>query len=208
MGSGVSGLVRVGWRVLRFEVDGLGALGTWVLRRRHGVPVGATALPYIKEQASLLMVLTFVMVVETVAVDLMLNAVGVPMAVRGPVLVLDVYGLLFAATFAAACATRPHVVTPTELRVRFGTYIDVRVPRELISGVRLARNYNEQSMVTVADGRLVMAVSSQTNIAIDLTEPITVTRPLGRRAQVTAIRFFTDDPKTALSALRTPTATH
>ncbi|MFI6599973.1 hypothetical protein ACIBHX_27345 [Nonomuraea sp. NPDC050536] len=200
--------VGVGWRVLRFEVDGLASLGMWVRRRLDGVPAGATALPYVKEQAALLMVLTFVMVVETVAVDLFLNAVGVPMAVRGPVLVLDVYGVLFAAMFAAACATRPHVVTPTELRIRVGAYLDLRVPREQISAVRLARNYNEQSMVSVADGRLVVAISSQTNIAVDLTEPITVTRPLGGRAQVTRIRFFTDDPKAALTALRAPTPTH
>jgi hypothetical protein len=61
---------------------------------------------------------------------------------------------------------------------------------------------NESGMVTVANGRLGVAVSSQTNVIVELTEPITVIRPLGRRAEATTIRFFADTPGTALNALR------
>ena len=57
-------------------------------------------------------------------------------------------------------------------------------------------------MVTVANGRLGVAVSSQTNVIVELTEPITVIRPLGRRAEATTIRFFADTPGAALNALR------
>lgn len=61
-------------------------------------------------------------------------------------------------------------------------------------------------MVIVADGRLGVAVGSQTNVAVELREPVTVVRPLGRRAEATEIRFFADDPGAALTALRTPGA--
>ncbi|WP_113701875.1 hypothetical protein [Nonomuraea lactucae] len=78
----------------------------------------------------------------------------------------------------------------------------MRVPRELISSARLSRNYNEKSMVSVADGRLAVAVSSQTNVVVELAVPVTVVRPLGRRAEVSVIRFFADEPGAALNALR------
>jgi hypothetical protein len=45
-------------------------------------------------------------------------------------------------------------------------------------------------------------VSSQTNMIIELAAPVTVTRPLGRQARVTTIRFFADDPAAALAGLK------
>ena len=97
------------------------------------------------------------------------------------VLVLDVYGVVFGLAVRAAGVTRPHVVTPDELRIRLGAFFDLRIPRELISSVRLSRNYNEPGRSPLADGRLGVAVSSQTNVIVELTEPVTVVRPLGSR---------------------------
>ena len=53
------------------------------------------------------------MIVETVAWDLLLIALDVPDGLRVLVLVLDLYGIVFALALGAACVTRPHVVTPT-----------------------------------------------------------------------------------------------
>lgn len=201
-------MVGMALRILGFEVKGLVAIGLWLVRRRHGVPTGATVVTYAKEQTFMLSLMTFAMAVETVVVDLLLVALGVPAWIRYAVLVADVYGLLFAAMLAATCVTRPHVITPGELRIRYGAYFDVRVPRELIAAVRAGRAYNEGSMVTVKDGRVTVAVSSQTNVTIELTEPVTVVRPLGRRAEVGSIRFFADSPETVLTALRTEQSAH
>ncbi|MGW4471066.1 hypothetical protein ACWENQ_15455 [Nonomuraea sp. NPDC004354] len=181
-------------KLLEFELSGMASLFLWVARRRHGVPPGARAVPYSKEQSTTLMIMLFVMVVETVGIDLLLAALDVPTAVRVTVLVLDLYGILFALAFAAACVTRPHVVTDEELRVRFGAYFDLRIPRELITSVRVSRNYNETGMIHVAGGRLSVAVGSQTNVVVELAAPITVTRPLGARETVTSVRFFADTP--------------
>lgn len=114
----------------------------------------------------------------------------------------DVYGVLYVLMIIAACVTRPHVVTAEELRVRYGMYFDLRVPRHLISSVRLSRDYNESGMITVADLRLSVVVSSQTNVVVEPAEPVTVVRPLGGRAEATTIRFFTDTPEALLNALR------
>ncbi|GAA3470391.1 hypothetical protein [Nonomuraea roseola] len=185
-------------RLLEFELKGMASLGLWVARRRHGVPPGATALSYSKEQSTTILLVLFMMIVELVAVDLLMVAFDVPAPIRVAVLVIDLYGVLFGLAFGAACVTRPHVLTEDELRVRCGAYFDLRIPRELITSMRVSRTYNENGMVTVADGRLSVAVSSQTNVIVQLAEPITVTRPLGARESVTTVRFFADTPGAVL----------
>ncbi|WP_181449199.1 hypothetical protein [Nonomuraea aridisoli] len=190
-------------RIVGFELKGLASVVLWIARRRHGVPDGATEVTYAKEQGFTLWLMTFAMAVETVVLDLLLVALGVPAWLRWTVLILDLYSLLFSVNMIAAGVTRPHVVTPAELRLRYGVYFDVRIPRDRIASVRAGRTYNESGMITVRDGRLTVVVSSQTNVTIELTEPITVVRPLGGRAEVTSIRCFADKPDQLLAALRT-----
>ncbi|MFI7222866.1 hypothetical protein ACIBO5_06545 [Nonomuraea angiospora] len=196
-------MVRAALRIVVFELKGLLAIGQWIIRRRDGVPDGATVVTYTKAQTFMLSLMLFAMAVETVVVDLLLVALDVPAWLRFAVLIADVYGLLFGVMLAAACATRPHVVTPDELRIRFGVYFDVRVPVERIVAVRASRNYNESGMVIVKDGRLSVAVSSQTNVTVELSEPVAFVRPFGSRGEATSIRFFADEPEKVVAALRT-----
>jgi hypothetical protein len=189
-------------RILDFDVRGMISIVLWVVRRRAGVPPGAVAVSYAREQVPILMVFISAMVVETAGLDLVLRAVHTPPGLRHAILFVDLYGILFALGYAAACATRPHVVTADELRIRYGAFFDLRVPRELISSVRLARNFNEKGMVRLDGDLLAVGVAAQTNVLVELTEPIEVVRPLGRRAEARTIRFFADDPAVALDALR------
>ncbi|GAA2088520.1 hypothetical protein [Actinomadura alba] len=190
-------------KLIEFELKGTASIFLWGTRRRNGVPPGATAVSYSKEQTPTLMVMLFLMGVEAVAVDLLLKGLNAPDGLRVPVLVIDIYGIVWGLALGASCVTRPHVVTHEELRIRYGAYFDLRTPREQISSVRLSRDYNG-NMVRVADGRLSVAMSSQTNLVVELTEPIGVVRPLGRRAEVTTIRFFADTPNAVLNALQPP----
>ncbi|MFI7697341.1 hypothetical protein ACIBQ6_50330 [Nonomuraea sp. NPDC049655] len=200
-------MISVVRAVLRFELAGLTSVALWAARRRHGVPAGATAVSYAKEQAFTLGLFMFAMVVETAVVDLLLVVNDVPAAIRVPVLVGDLYSLLFVVLMAAASVTRPHVVTEDELRVRYAAYFDLRVPRDLIASVRTVQNYNEAGLINVDGGRLGVAVASRTNVTVELTEPVVAVRPLGGRAEVTSIRFFADDPAAAVAALRSPSRT-
>jgi hypothetical protein len=188
-------------RIVGFDVKGMKSLGLWVLRRRDGVPPGAIEVTYSRAQSMTMMIMLGMMAVETVAVELLLRAMDVPAWVRLPVLVLDVYGLLIGLAVVAACVTRPHVVTAGELRVRYGAFLDVRIPRELISSVRVVRSYNESGLISVADDRLTVAVSSQVNVVVELSESITIVRPMGRTAEVGKVRFFADAPAVVQSAL-------
>lgn len=190
-------------RIMEFDLKGFTSLFYWVAGRRHGVPRGATQVSYAGGQMSMMIMMLFAMLVETVALELLLRALGVPLGIRLPILFLDLYGVLFGVGVLAASVTRPHVVTDDELRLRYGSFFDLRVPRELIVKARVTSNFNESGMIRMDGEALAVVVSSQTNVIVELTEPVTAVRPLGRRERVRTLRFYADDPKTALKALRT-----
>ncbi|TYB57588.1 hypothetical protein FXF51_39510 [Nonomuraea sp. PA05] len=187
--------------LMRAERRNLASFALWVSRRQDGVPPGGIAVAYARNQRPLLLMLLFAVVVQAVALEWMLAVSDAEAGLRAIVMAADVYQLLFVLALGAASATRPHVVTADELRVRYGAYFDLRVPRELIASVKASRNYDARRAIEVADGRLTLGVDAQTNLIVHLTEPIAITRPLGRRAHVTTIRFYADDPASALRVL-------
>ncbi|MGC9670742.1 hypothetical protein ACNTMW_29870 [Planosporangium sp. 12N6] len=188
-------------RIMGFDLKGMVSLVLWATRRRHGVPSDATAVSYSGAQSSTMVVFLVLAVAELVAVEAVLRAIGAPAGLRTVLLLVDGYGILIMLSIIAACITRPHVVSADEVRIRYGAFFDLRVPREQIAEVRRIRNYNESGAVKVNDERLAVAVSAQTNVLLELTGPVTVVRPLGRRCQVRTIRFFADDPAAAINAL-------
>jgi hypothetical protein len=198
----IARIARATLRLAGFEVKGMHSLALWALRRRTGVPAGAAEVSYAREQTFVMSLWTFAMAVEAVMLEILLRGIGAPDWLRVPILIVDVYGVLIAIAVQAACFTRPHVVTADELRVRYGAFFDLRIPCERITSVRLARNRDEEGMVRVRDGTAAIAVTSQTNLIVELDEPIAVVRPLGRRVQARTIRFFADSPEIALAALR------
>ncbi|GAA3010443.1 hypothetical protein GCM10020229_22630 [Kitasatospora albolonga] len=200
--GGRAGALRVLRRLALFDLRGMQSLWLLARRRRHGVPPGATAVPYEREERGTLLVLLFVVVVEGIATELLLRGVGAPEWLRGLLLVLDVYGVLAVAAIGAARVTRPHVVSGTDLRIRSGAFFDLRVPLALVSAVRTELNFNEEKAVSVADGRCAVSAGSRTNLVVELAAPVTVTRPLGRPAEADRVHFFADDPVTAAAALR------
>ncbi|MFD0904874.1 hypothetical protein [Actinomadura sediminis] len=181
-------------RIMAFDKDGLVSLWMFVARRRHGVPAGGVGVPYSKGQTAIQLAFLLAMVIELAGVELLLRAVGAPEALRMAVLFVDLYSILIVVAVIAACVTRPHVVTDEEVRVRYGAFFDLRIPREKIASVRTVRNYNESGLVRVSEGRLAVAVASQTNVLVELTEPIVAVRPLGKRVEVRSVRFYADDP--------------
>jgi hypothetical protein len=188
-------------RILGFDVRGTASLALWLARRRHGVPHGATAVPYAGAQTATTTLLGLVMLAELVGVEVVLRAVGAPDALHVPLLVIDGYSVLVVLTFIAACVTRPHVVTADTLRIRYGVFFDLQVPRAQITAVRRVRNWNETGFVRVDGDQLAVAVSNETNLVVELTGPIVAVRPLGGRVAVRAVRFRADDPRAALAAL-------
>jgi len=189
-------------RVMGFDLKGMVSLALLVTGRRHGVPRGAMALSYSGAQTSTMALFLFVMVAELVLADVLLRALDAPVGLRTAVLAIDGYGVLIGLAVMAACITRPHVVSSDEVRIRYGAFLDLRIPRGKIASVRRVRNFNENGLVKIEGDELAIAVSAQTNLLLALTEPVTVVRPLGRRAEVRTIRLHADDPVAATDALR------
>ncbi|TDD68685.1 hypothetical protein E1293_36715 [Actinomadura darangshiensis] len=181
-------------RIMAFDAKGMVSLVLLVARRKHGVPRGAVGVPYSGGQLALQAGFLFAMVVEVVGLEMLLRAIDAPDGLRAAFLLIDLYSILIVLAVIAACVTRPHVLSDGELRIRYGAFFDLRVPRARISSLRVSRNYNESGMVKVRDEWLAVAVASQTNVVVELREPIRVVRPLGGRADVRTIRFYADDP--------------
>lgn len=189
-------------RVMSFDLRGMVSIALWIARRSHGVPAGAVAVSYSRAQTPMTALFLFFMVVELFALEVVLRALHAPVVLRSVILLVDAYTVVAVLAMLAAAITRPHVVSAQEVRIRYGAFFDLRVPRDRIAEVRRAGNHNERGMVTVAGDQLAVAVTSQTNLVLELTEPVTVVRPLGRQARVRTVRFYADDPAAAHAALR------
>ncbi|GIL29725.1 hypothetical protein [Actinocatenispora comari] len=196
---------RLARRLIAFDAAGTLSLLLWVRRRRHGVPPGVVAVPYVAAQFGLLVTFAVLTAVELVGIELLLRALGAPGPVRAALLVLDGYGVLAVLGILAGCVTRPHVVTADEVRIRYAGLFDLRIPRSLVAQAKRIRRYDEHGMVRIVDGQLSVAVAAQTNVELTLAEPVPATRPLGRVEPVRSVRLYADDPAAALAALAPPT---
>lgn len=171
------------------------------------------AAGYSREQTPTMAALLFVMVLETVAMDLLLRRFGLPDLPRLVILALDASSALAVLGVMVSCARRPHVVSPDGLRLRYGRMFGLDVPAELIASARIDRRYDEKRLVRLSDGELALAVSSQTNFVVELREPIEVPRPrrpwqpVRPAAAVRRVRFFADDPAATLRAVAALTTT-
>ncbi|WP_182884857.1 hypothetical protein [Microbispora sp. H10885] len=143
-------------------------------------------------------ILSFVLVVETAAVELLLRRFGLPDVPRLAILALGVSSVLGVLGVMIVCARRPHVVSQDGLRLRYGPFFTLDVPAELIASARLDRRFDEKRLLSLSDGELAVAVASQTNVVVELREPLDVPRPQGRARR---LRFFADDPSAALRAI-------
>ncbi|MGW7576931.1 hypothetical protein [Streptomyces sp. NPDC054765] len=185
-------------RLAAYEARWLISLGWWVARRRIGVAPGERALGYAGVQAALVYGLTFVSVVESVGVGVLLADHPVAHAVM---LAVDVYTVLVILGFQAAAVTRPHVLGADTLWLRHGAGREIRIPLERIAAVRYDLRFVREPQ---KDGNEVMelTVGGQTSVTVELSEPVLAVRLLGRRETVRTVRFHADDARAAVAALR------
>ncbi|MFJ1991952.1 hypothetical protein [Streptomyces asiaticus] len=186
-------------RLLMHEARALHSLGLWVLRRRHQVPEASLAVPYTGPQTAMMYGMIFVSVIETVGLALIIPWP----VVHAITLVIDVYGVVLVLALHAACVVRPHVVgSDGSLRIRYGALFDLRIPAATIAAARVDRRYPDARLVRLGPDRVLdLAVGSQTTVTVELTEPVTFVRPLGRQGVARTLRFHADDPREAVAAL-------
>ncbi|WP_210586803.1 hypothetical protein [Streptomyces sp. GESEQ-35] len=178
----------------RHELRLLVSLAMWVGRRRHGIG-GGQAFGYAGGQGAMMFGFAFVCVIETVMMSVLLR--NLP-TVHGVVLILDVYTIVFVIGLHAASVVRPHVLDSGSLRVRNAAHIDLRIPVTQIASVRRELRITH----TRTDGELDIPVGSQTDVTLELTEPITHFTFFGRRRDIRLVRFHADDASTLVQAIR------
>jgi hypothetical protein len=178
--------VRITHSLLRHELRLLVSLVLWATKRRHGTGGGGQAFGYARGQGAVMFGFAFVCVIETLTMSVLLRHWP---TVERIVLVLDLYGVVVIVGLHAASVVRPHVLDDGSLRVRNAAHVDLRIPVTHIASIRRELRTTHQR----TDGELDIPVGSQTDVTIELTEPVTHFTFFGRQKTIRLVRLHADD---------------
>ncbi|GAB3360948.1 hypothetical protein [Modestobacter lapidis] len=193
---------RLARRAVRMEIGGYQAIYRFLFRRPR-VPAGAAGFSYHAPVLAVTIAFIVVSAVELVVVDLLVSRWP---AVRIPLLVLGVWGLVWMFGLLFGMLTRPHAVGPDGIRVRSGTEVDIPLAWDEIATVthrkRIAPDGEPQVAVDPAGhATLHMRMQEQTNIEVVLDRPAPVRLPTGTEV-VHRIALYADDPQGFLAEVR------
>ncbi len=192
------GWVHVSWIL---TITGMVNLWRW-LARRPRIPRGASGFGYHQQLLPVFIVITIVSVIETVVVDV---AVHQWTAVRIPLLVLGIGGIVLQLAMVAGLLNRPHAVGDFGIRVRSGAAIDLDLSWEQITSVERATTtrIDKAPPLVLADGAATyyLRMNDATNLLIELERPTRIDVPRGP-VVVDAIALYADDPKAFLQEVR------
>jgi hypothetical protein len=195
----VESIGRVARAAVRLELSIWKSLYRF-LAFRPRVPRGAGAFTYDKPIRAILIVFIALSAIEIPIIDLIVHRWDF---VRIPLLVLGFWGLTWMVGLLLGYLTRPHAVGPAGLRIRHGDEVEIAVSWSEVASVAPLAERVEGAKTFRSDGDLlVIAVQEQTNIEVELERAMPV-RVGSRTTSVRVVRFWVDDPKGYLSAVRT-----
>lgn len=184
--------------LVRLEIGIWRSLILWTARRRPGSTPTTQSFTYARDLTPMLCAFIFVSVLEIPIVHLLLPWPSVRLAA----LVLSVWGLLWMLGYIAALRIYPHLVGDEDLRVRYGTTAEVRIPWTAVSAVSLERDrVDSNRAVVLDDGVARMAILKQTRIRVDLHGPTPVRLPDGVR-EIECLKLYADRPAELVTAAR------
>ncbi|MGI8536452.1 MAG: hypothetical protein ACR2K2_08110 [Mycobacteriales bacterium] len=124
------------------------------------------------------------------------------------VLVLGAWNnLVWMIGLLASFQVHPHLASASQLRVRSGARIDIRVPWDAIATVGVRRRALTSSVralqprQTETGTDLQVGVSGETNVHVVLRYPVTVSTPKGS-LEITELSFFVDDARQFVTRAR------
>jgi hypothetical protein len=199
--TGLRRAVAVAREALLFELALYRSLARWVVRRPD-VPAHARSIGYAALVGPMLWLWIFGSAVEVVVVEVVLRSIEAPWAeaLRLPLLVLGVWGVLWMLGMLAAYRTRPHLLTDTELLLRSGARSWVAVPLALVGAVRtVGHELPGLRSLQVQHQLVLIGVSSGTNLELVLEEPATLRTSKGL-VPAARVGIWVDDPR-AVAAL-------
>jgi hypothetical protein len=115
------------------------------------------------------------------------------------------YGLFWMIGLLATLRTRPHLVGPSGLRIRNGNTVDVPLPWEAVTALRVRRRSlppgGQTQVEQIGDNRVLsLGMASQTSVDVMLSRPLSVGVKKAGGEPVTQIRFHADDPEALVAA--------
>ncbi|GGK65178.1 hypothetical protein GCM10011591_41790 [Nocardia camponoti] len=155
--------------VLRHEIGVLGALWRWA-RRRPDVRPGGTAVQYGQEVRTFVAVSIFLSALEIAVAELLIPWQWL----RIVLCVIGIYGAVWLLGFLAATRTRPHVVGPDHLTLRFAYLARIDVPLAAVTRAHTVTHGQYTKTVHIDDGVAALAVMGTTTVAVRLSGPTTV----------------------------------
>lgn len=194
-------LAYLGRRAFWLEVRSYQSIYRLIFRRPR-VPAGHVAFSYHQPVMPILIVLIAVSAVELVVVDVVVHRFT---AVRVPLLVAGIWGLVWMVGLLCGMLVRPHGIGSRGIRVRSGAETDLDIPWTDVQSVRRRkRNRPEKEpKVAVEDGitTLHLRISDLTNIEIFLEQPTPLRLPHGRET-VDRIALYAEDPQGFMTEVR------
>lgn len=175
------------WRIISFLV-----------RRKKNVPDGAVTFRYGSEQRAVFIALFIVSIVEIVVVEVI-----VPWnTVRMIVIVLSIYGAIWLVLFFLSFRINPHYLDDSHLVLRVGLLAEIRIELKNIASISAMHRTWENKFLSLSDGNAVIKHGSDTNIQIQLCEPIS---GVGDTASCfsNSVYCAVDDPKMFTSTVKT-----
>lgn len=191
------------WEVIALELALYRSLARWIARRPD-VPAGTIAIGYAQLVGPMLWLWIFGSATEVVVVEVVLRQIdaGWAAAVRLPLLVLGIWGVLWMLGMLAAYRVRPHLLGAQSLRIRSGARTWVDVPLTALAHTRPAEHELPGLVRSVHqdDGLLLVGVSSRTNLELVLTGPTALASSKG---ELTADRvgLWVDDVRAAAALI-------
>lgn len=186
-------------RALRHDILLLRAIGM-LLTGRRDVKQHEVALPYSGPLVPMLAVITVVDGFVAFGLHMLIPAGWV----RTLVLIVGLLGLIWLFGFIATLIVYPHTLSDDRIRLRFGAFQDIIVPREMIiAAERFTGKPASTRAATCLDGALIMVVANQANMRLKThaMENIVTLNPKLADHKIDQIFFYTDSRNTARKAL-------
>jgi len=202
------GLPALAWEALLLELALYRCLARWIARRPD-VPADAIPTGYAQLVGPMLWLWIFGSATEVVVVEVVLRELeaGWAEAVRLPLLVVGIWGVLWMLGLMAAYRVRPHLLTQDRLRIRNSARTWVDVPLDAVASTHTTEHELPGVIRAVhhKDGLLLVGVSSRTNLDLVLTGP-TVLRTSKGEMTADRVGLWVDEPRVAAGQLRTTVA--
>lgn len=188
-------------RASSFERGIYSNLARWVAGRPDVGPAGTVPVAYVGIVRTTIWVWIGASAVEMAAVHLL-----VPWPwLRWPLLLVSLWGLVWMFGYLGGLIVHPHLLEPDRLRVRNGHTVEVEVPLAAIQAATTSLRSMEASRVVQLDPdddrHLLIAMSSQVNVHVNLAEERAAMLP-GGRYTFRRLSFWADDPDTVMHVLR------